>query len=156
MLRETRALNWIFDLLRELDVPLQAVGGLAARTYGAKRPLVDFDFYVPTWALEKVAEAASEYVVREPRHHRGDYWDIMFMTLEYEGQKIELGGADGARYHDRVRGLWEDAAVDFGSSVRREVFGIEIPVMPFDQLASYKQGLDRDVDRRDLREMEPW
>jgi hypothetical protein len=155
MLSETLALQWIIGLLDELEVPLQAVGGLAARTYGAKRPLVDFDFYVPTDALEKVAEAASEYVVRAPRHHRDDDWDITFMTLEYDGQKIELGGADGARYHDRLRGMWEDAAVDFERSVPRSVFGVEIPVMPFEQLASYKRGLDRDVDRRDLAEIEP-
>jgi hypothetical protein len=155
MLREAHALEWIIRLLAGLEVPLQAVGGLAARTYGAKRPLVDFDFYVPTDALEKVAEAASDYLVRAPRHHRGDYWDITFMTLEFDGQKIELGGADDARYFDRLRGMWEDAAIDFEASVRRRVFGVQIPVMPLEQLVAYKRGLDRDVDRRDLAEIEP-
>jgi hypothetical protein len=156
MLRETRALEWIIKLLAELEVPLQAVGGLAARTYGAKRPLVDFDFYVPTDALEKVAVAAGDRVVCTPRHHKGDCWDITFMILEFEGQRIELGGADGARYFDRLRGVWENAAIDFDQSVPRRVFGIEIPVIPFERLVEYKRRLDRDVDRRDLAEIEPW
>ncbi len=54
-----------------------------------------------------------------------------------------------------VRGMF-GPTWDFAHSVPRRVFGIEIPVMPFDQLVSYKRALDRMVDRRDLMEMEPW
>ncbi len=156
MFKEERALEWIAGLLGKLDVPFQTAGGLAARAYGAKRELVDFDFYVPTSTLEKVAAAAKDHLVRPPTHHKDKNWDITFMTLEYEGQRIELGGADGARYFDRQRDVWADVEVDFAHSVPRRVFGIEIPVMPFDQLVSYKRALDRMVDRRDLMEMEPW
>jgi len=67
-----------------------------------------------------------------------------------------LGGADGARYFDRRRGVWADVEVDFDQSVPHRVFGIEIPVMPFDQPVTYKRAQDRNVDRRDLMEMEPW
>jgi hypothetical protein len=156
MLKEARALSWIVNLLGELRVPFQTVGGLAARAYGARRVLVDFDFYVPTVTLERVSAAAEDHLVRPPKHHRDENWDITFMILEYEGQRIELGGADGARYFDRLRGVWEPVAIDFGSSVLCRVFDIEIPVMPFDELAAYKRALDREVDHRDLMEMEPW
>ena len=78
------------------------------------------------------------------------------MTLEYEDQRIELGGADGARHFDRQRGVWADVEVDFAQSMPRRVFGVEIPVMPFDELVASKRALDRKVDRRNLIGMEPW
>jgi AbrB family looped-hinge helix DNA binding protein len=96
MSREARALRWIVGLLEELEVPFQVVGGLAAGAYGATRPLVDLDFYVPTRCLPIVAGAADSRLVRAPEHHRDENWDITFMALEHEGQRIELGGADGA------------------------------------------------------------
>ena len=156
MSTEARALEWIVKLLGGLGIPFQTAGGLAARAYGAKRELVDFDFYVPTSRLAQVAAAAKEHLVRPGAHHKDKNWDISFMTLEYDGQRIELGGADGARHFDRQRGVWVDVKVDFAQSVPRDVFGIEIPVMPFEQLVAYKGALNRKVDRRDLMEMEPW
>lgn len=156
MYKQTRALEWIVALLDRYKVPYQTAGGLAARAYGAKRDLVDFDFYVPTEKLAAMAAAAEQHLVRPPTHHKDQNWDITFMTFEYGGQRIELGGADGARYFDRQSRVWTDVEVDFGRSVPCHVFGIEIPVMPFDQLAAYKRALDRKVDRRDLMEMKPW
>jgi hypothetical protein len=151
--REARALHWIVGLLEELEVPFQVAGGLAATAYGAKRPLVDLDFYVPTRSLPIVAEAAASRLVRAPKHHRDDDWDITFMALEKEEQRIELGGADGARYFDRRAGCWRDVEIDYEAAVRREVLGIEVPVMPRDQLIAYKRALDREVDREDLQEL---
>jgi hypothetical protein len=156
MSKEARALEWIVGLLRDLGVPFQTAGGLAARAYGGKRELADFDFYVPTGELGKVSAAVNDYLVRPPLHHQDQNWDITFMKIDYEGQKIELGGADDASFFNRSRGVWEPVTIDFDGSVACRVFDIEIPVMPFDELVAYKRALDREVDRRDLEEMEPW
>ena len=150
---DSSALGWIVDVLRCADVPYQVVGGLAARAYGARRPLVDLDFYVPTSRLVAVAAVTQTYVTRPPSHHRDEDWDLTFMKLEYEGQPIELGGADGARYFDRQAGLWREAGIRFDTSVEATIFGIRIPVMPLDQLIEYKLRLDRDVDRQDVAEI---
>lgn len=75
------------------------------------------------------------------------------MTLEYQGQRIEIGGADGARYFDRRAGQWREAGIRFDASTERTIFGIVLPVMPLDQLLGYKRQLDREVDRQDVAEM---
>lgn len=150
---ERQALAWIVGLLNDLEIPFQVVGGLAARAYGATRPLVDLDFYVPTSRLADVAAAASDRVVRPPAHHRDDEWDISFMALEHDGVRIELGGADGARYFDRGAGRWTDVAIDYGVALRREVLGVEVPLMPRVALIAYKRALDRAVDRQDLADL---
>ena len=150
---DAQALGWIVEVLRRAEVPFQAVGGLAARAYGARRPLVDLDFYVPTSRLVDVADVTAAYVTRFPSHHGDENWDLTFMKLEYEGRPIELGGADGARYFDRQAGLWREAGIRFDASADTTIFGIRVPIMPLDQLLEYKRRLDRDVDRQDIAEI---
>lgn len=151
---EARALAWIVDLLRRLEVPFQVVGGLAARAYGATRSLVDLDFYVPTDRLNEIAAAAPAHVVRPPSKHGDDDWDIVFMAFEHEDVRIELGGADGARYFDRAARRWTAVEIDFAGGEHREVLGIGVPLMPLDDLIAYKRALDRPVDREDLVEID--
>ena len=81
------------------------VGGLAARAYGAQRPLVDIDVYAPTTRLSEIAATARERVVRKPARHQDEQWDLTFMAFEYSGMRIELGGADDARLFDRKHGI---------------------------------------------------
>ena len=65
------ALAWVVDLLRRHNIPFQAVGGLAARAYGATRPLVDLDFYLPLGeSCPVLLPEVSPYVTWGPEHYR--------------------------------------------------------------------------------------
>ena len=79
---------------------------------------------------------------------------LIVLVIEHAGQRIEVGVADAARFHERATGEWLDAAIDVGASVPAIVWGVEVPVMPRAQLVDYKRRLDRDVDRQDLAELE--
>ena len=151
--RITEALSWITSVLRSHGIPFQAVGGLAARGYGATRPLVDLDFYISEEGLATLLEEVSPWVRRAPAHHEDEDWSLTFAQLRYAGVKIELGVADGARYWNSKESTWEEARVDFDASEVRPIAGIEVPLMPRDQLVEYKKALDRPVDRIDLVEM---
>ena len=151
--RAEQALRWIVELLEVTGVPFQVVGGLAARAYGATRPLVDIDLYIPAVHVATVLNATQQYVTRPPEHHRDDDWDLVFMRLEYAGQPIEIGVSDDARFKDDRDGGWHNAAVDYDASERLNVLGVEVPVMPREQLLAYKRRLDRPVDRADVREL---
>jgi hypothetical protein len=148
-----QALRWIVGLLEAHGVPFQIVGGLAARAYGATRPLVDIDLYIPAAHVATVYEAARRFITRQPEHHRDDHWDLVFMRLEFLGQPIEIGVSDDAMYRGGREDRWHDAAVDYNASERLAVFGVEVPVMPRAQLLAYKLRLDRPVDRADVREL---
>jgi RimJ/RimL family protein N-acetyltransferase len=153
MSEHAKALRWITRQLELMGVPFQAVGGLAARGYGARRPLQDLDFYIPTSRLDQVAAALPDHLLRPPERHRDEHWDLTFMKLGYVDCDIELGGADDARYFDRHAQRWRGADIDFTSSVDVEILGVRVPTIPLDQLRRYKSGLDRDVDRQDLEEI---
>lgn len=146
-----RALRWITGLFKELEIEYQVVGGLAARCYGSRRPLVDIDFYVPDEeSLEEIASAASSRLIRPPAPHRDEHWDLTFLALEWGEWKIEIAAADTASVWDRGAHRWTPAAIPFEESQIVEAYGVELSVMPKDHLVRYKKGLGREVDHRDL------
>ncbi len=53
--RAAEVLAWLSDLFRVNDVRYAAAGGLAARAWGATRPLVDLDFFVDGGDLDRLA-----------------------------------------------------------------------------------------------------
>lgn len=149
------AARWIADLFGQKGIPYMVVGGLAARAHGGARPLADIDLYVPTRALDTVAGLAHGHLVRPPGHHVGDQWDIVFMQLEYAGQKIELGGADHVRIASGATGGWTTQHIDLGAAVWMETgLGVAMPVMPRNDLMAYKRLLVRAVDLEDIAELE--
>lgn len=151
--RIAEALAWIDCRLRELDVPFQVVGGLAALAHGASRELNDIDVYVPEGALERLLPELREHHSRGPVRYRDDRWDCYFMEVHRAGEEIELAEAPRTRYRRGPDHPWREAEVDFGASVPREVFGVEVPVMPLEQLVAYKRHLDRPVDRHDVQSL---
>lgn len=145
------AARWIAGVLADEDVPYMVVGGLAARAHGAPRPLVDIDLYVPRDALDVIARVAGDHVTRAPARHVGEQWDLVYMALEYAGQRIELGAAEGVRIRRSTEDPWTPKDVDLGSAVPMETgLGVVMPVMPRADLVAYKRLLDRDVDREDV------
>lgn len=154
--RETsvaEALGWIRETLSELGIPFQIVGGLAAIAHGSARDLHDIDLYVPEGALEEIRPRVAEHHSHGPGRHLDEHWDCLFMEVRYAGEEIEIADAARTRYRGGPEEPWRGADVDFEASVEREAFGVQIPVMPLDQLVAYKRRLDRAVDRRDLAEL---
>lgn len=149
-----RALRWVVDMLQRHDVVFQAAGGLAARAYGATRPLIDLDFYLPlrdVWPF--LLPEVAGYVTWGPERHSGAHWDITFVKLTYAGQPIEFGDSSDAFYFDPEARKWLRQRVNYGASEWHEVLGVRIPVMPLSELVAYKRCLDRPVDQQDLLEI---
>ena len=148
------ALKWITDKLIELDIPYQIVGGLAAKCYGSTRPLHDIDFYIPGKYITILENELTEYIEAPPEHLNDENWDILFMKLRYNGQQIEFADADTARYYDSRSQLWIKQEINFTESTLIEFEGIELPVIPKQDLIQYKKRLDRKVDRIDIMEIQ--
>jgi gamma-glutamylcyclotransferase (GGCT)/AIG2-like uncharacterized protein YtfP len=147
-----RALREITAALARHGIPAQAAGGLAVRGWGGSRALVDLDFYVPDGSLAHAASCLGAWVVRGPDRIRSARWDIAVLTLEVAGCRVELGGAESARYRDDA-GAWHGASIDFAAGVDRSVLGVAISVMPRESLIAYKSALAREVDLVDLHDL---
>lgn len=151
------ALNWIVSLLNRHQIAYQIVGGLAAKAYGATRPLVDIDIYIAMDGTPEVQAALEEmkpYIKREPLPHKSASWDLIYMALEYDDIWIEIGDIlTNPRFYNRRDQCWEAQGIDFASSNVVQLYGVEACIMPKEELIRYKLMLEREVDEQDLREI---
>lgn len=147
------ALRWVVDLLRNLNVPFQISGGLAARAYGARRELYDIDISIPEEDFPTVEAAARPYVVWGPDLYRDDSWELLLMTVRYADQEIDFGGAFQARFFDKREGVWMPFREDLSTAEHKVVYGVDVPVIRKEDLIAYKRLLNRDVDQEDIEAM---
>jgi hypothetical protein len=153
MANPEQALRWIVDILNKRHMPFQIVGGLAARAYGATRPLHDIDLYIPMKRFSDLYPDVAGYVIWGPEHQKDGYWDLVYVKIDYDGQRIEMGDADNTRIYDAKTQTWIKQEIDFACSEMIEVYRVVVPVMPKAQLIEYKAILSREVDDIDLRQM---
>ncbi len=148
------ALAWIVGKIEAHGLPYQIVGGLAAIAHGGTRPLHDIDLYVP---LDHRASAFLQeirpHITWGPEAVVDGPWDITYLKLVYEEQKIEIGDASEPKIRNASNGEWVTKIIDFDSSTTKTVLGCEVQVMPVEQLIAYKRILGRDVDVQDIRDL---
>jgi hypothetical protein len=149
------ALSWLVNLLDRHAVPYQIVGGLAAHAYGATRPIVDIDLYMPFDQAQAILAEIQPFIVRQPLPHHSESWDLVYLALEYADVYIEIGDSSThPRFYNRIDSRWEDQRLEYETSITATLFEVELKVMSREELAHYKRMLDREVDHADLTEMD--
>jgi hypothetical protein len=105
------ALKWIVGVLRAYKIPFQITGGLAARIYGAKRELADIDLTIPEDRMVELAGLVRENITFGPAQYKDEQWDVLLMTLNYEGQEIDID-TETVRMFDSQAGEWVASTTD--------------------------------------------
>ncbi len=150
-----QALAWITALLNRHQIPYQAVGGLAAQAYGAARPLVDIDLYIPMEQAGAALEEMQPYIVRQPLPHHSAAWNLVYLALEYAEILIEIGDTSThPQFYNNLDQCWEEQDIDYGASVQANLYGVEVSVMPLEELLRYKARLNRPVDQIDIQQIQ--
>lgn len=149
-----KALIWVTDTLKKHHVPFQITGGLAAIAYGANRPLEDIDIDIPDNQFEKIMDDVKSYIIFGPKRFKNDKWDLMLMTLNYQGQDIDLSGADSTRIYDEKAHEWILLNEDLLKATQKNIFDLDLPVIPLINLVYYKKILAREVDLIDIQQVE--
>ena len=90
-----------------MDIPYKIIGGFAARAYGANRELADIDIEVNDKDILVIFYEVKPYIVFGPGRYTDDSWDLELMTLQYEGQEIDIAGL-GAKIFNTVNKKWEN------------------------------------------------
>ncbi|MCG7521513.1 nucleotidyltransferase [Ruegeria sp. Ofav3-42] len=154
--RQSAALGWIVGLFEKHLISYQVVGGLAVLAYGGTRPLNDIDVYIDfSQASDAFFEEIRETITWGPEAIKELGWDLTYLKANFRGQKLEIADSGTkTRIQNRSTGEWVELPIDYESSVRRNVLGYEILVMPASQLSAYKTVLGRPFDKQDVYELQ--
>lgn len=147
------ALFWITDILKKHQIPFQITGGLAAIAYGANRSLADIDIDIPDNQFDLIKNDVGPYITYGPARFKSDMWDLVLMTLNYQGQEIDLSGADSTHIFNEKTKEWVKLNEDFTVVNRKKVFDLDLPVIPIKSLIYYKKILAREVDLIDIEQI---
>jgi hypothetical protein len=147
------ALQWLDDILTSQHVPYQIVGGLAATLHGGSREVADIDLYIDRDDADKVLSQVAAYISKPLRHYIEGSWNLEYFQLIYQSQKIEIGLSPGTKIWSSEKVAWQELTTDFSASVMKGYLGIEVPVIPIDDLIAYKRILGREVDHIDVHQL---
>jgi len=119
------ALKWIVGILNEHKIPFQIIGGFAAGIYGSSRPLNDIDIAIPENKIKQVVADVKDYIIRRPERYIDENFDLILMTLRFEGQEIDICG-DVAKMRGSKESEWKTNKIDFSKSEIKNIFGLDV------------------------------
>ncbi len=148
------ALKWIVEELERRSIPFALVGGAASNAFGTTRPLNDIDIDVPAACLPALAKELEPFKTFGPERSTSECFDCDVLGFLFQGQEIELSGADTFRIKNVVTGEWLPWPTDLSAVERCVFFGLTVPVMNRKALIAYKRLAGRDTDLMDVVELE--
>ncbi len=148
------ALRWIVEILERHGIPYQIGGGFAAHVYGSRREIADIDISISEENFNVILPDIQKYLTYGPAHYIDPEWDLLLMTLSFQGQEIDFAGSNKKKFFDQAKKIWVSFPTDFNSSEYREIYGIKVPLMAKQKLIEYKKLLGRDVDLADVQSLE--
>jgi hypothetical protein len=147
-----KAFHWIINIIERHNIKYKISGGFASRIYGSTRELADIDIEIADEDIKIIFNDVSSYIKFGPSRYKDDNWNLELMTLEYEGQEIDIAGT-GAKIFNKQTSLWENSSGDLDTVEMKDVFGKSVPVESLKSLIAYKTKLGRDVDKEDVRQL---
>jgi len=144
------AFKWIVGLLQKNNIPFQLSGGFAARLYGSGRPLYDIDIEVQDQYFDTLFPLVKDKIIYGPERYKDNTFDLLLMTLKYGGQKIDISGCETDKLYNSETKQWEPCGTKIDDVVEKEVYGIKVPVIKWQDLVVYKRKIRRQVDLEDV------
>lgn len=144
------ALKWIIEILSKKNIPYQISGGFAAKMYGSNRSLNDIDIDIPESTLNLILEEVTPYITYPLQQYKDGKWDMQLMTLNYNGQEIDIGGGENAKISNKERTAWLKLPVDFSNTTNITIEGIQVSFISPEKLIEYKKHLDGEHQKEDI------
>src|SRR3989344_5571137 len=146
---QEEAFDWIIGIFKRHKIPFVVSGGLAARAYGSKRELRDFDFDIANDGFEKILSDVRPYVTAGPEKHTSETFQNILLKFTYRGQQIDVAGASDAKIFNRAINEWSPDKTDLNRREMKYIFATSVPVMLTTDLLEYKSKSPRPPDSAD-------
>ena len=153
------ALHWIVGILDKHAVPYRIGGGFAAHVYGSGRAVNDIDFSLSGKYFATILPEVAEYITAGPKHYSNAKWDCDTLSLDYQGQQIDMTDIDTLRMSNLEQTEWFQTKDHFRKfdTIKTVVDGITVSLIDLRDLVAYKRHLgDRDYQRADVAAVEKY
>lgn len=146
------ALHWIVSILNKNKIPYRIGGGFAANVYGSERPINDIDISLSGKYFPILMRETSEYITEGPKHYSNEKWDCDTLSLNYEGQEIDITDIDTLRMSNKEKTEWFQTKEKYRQfePLVINVDGIDVSLIHPKDLVAYKKELDGDHQRVDI------
>ena len=153
-----KALKWIIEILDKHQVPYRVGGGFAAHVYGATRPVNDIDITFPGKYFTIIIPEISEYITYEFGHSKDEKWDCEGLTLEYDGQEIDMTDIDPHKMSNKEKTEWLQTKDNFRKypNMTLDVEGTKVSFIDPHDLVAYKKHLDGEHQVVDVEAVEKY
>ena len=148
------ALKWIVGILDTYNVEYQIAGGFAAKIYGSPRAVNDIDFDIHDDDFSKVLPEVSKYITFGPARFKNKKWDTELITLNYQGQEIDISGADTIKMSNKERTTWISYEKSLFNTIPIHIEGINVKIIHPQELVNYKKELDGEHQSQDIKAVE--
>ncbi len=147
------ALKWIVNILDSNQIPYRIGGGFAAHMYGSGRIVNDIDISLSGKYFPIIVKEIEKYITAGPKHYSNEKWDCDTLSLEYEGQQIDMTDIDTLRMSNLEKTDWFQVKDYFRKfpAVPMQIEGIKVELIDPRDLVAYKNHLmDRDYQIEDV------
>lgn len=147
-----KALHWIVEILNKHNIPYRIGGGFAAHVYGADRPINDIDITFPGKYFPVIIPEIAEYITYPFGHSKDEKWDCNGLTLEYDGQEIDMTDIDTLRMSNLDKTKWFQTKDNFRKypTVMTKIDGIDVSIIDPRDLIAYKSEMNGEHQAADV------
>lgn len=145
------ALRWIVGILNNHKIDYQISGGLAGKFFGSKRKLNDIDIDISQKYFSKILPEISKYIIYGPAHYRDAKWDLELITLNYNGQEIDISDSDRPLISNKERTRWIYFPAHFSETLEFKLDALKLKIINPKYFIEYKKELDGEHQLEDIK-----
>lgn len=157
---ESKTLNglrWITNILHQYDIPYKIGGGFAAKVYGSTREINDIDISLSGKYFEVIVPVVKDYITVGPKHYPTPKWDCNTLSLNYNGQDIDLTDVDTLKMTNLEKTTWITVKeMRLYDGVMTDINGIKASIMDPRDLICYKKELGGEHQESDIKAIQEY
>lgn len=155
--KTARGLEWIVEIFGRNNVPYKIGGGFAAKVYGSPRQINDIDISLSGIYFPIIVPEVSKYITAGPKHYSNEKWDCDTLSLNYEGQEIDLTDVDTLKMSNLQQTEWMNVKEKrLYNGVITDINGIKASIMDPRDLISYKKELGGEHQLIDIKAIQEY
>jgi len=151
------ALKWIVGILNKNNIPYKIGGGFAAKIYGSPRDINDIDISLSGKYFPTIISEVSNYITAGPKHYSNEKWDCDTLSVNYEGQDIDMTDVDTLKMSNLEKNEWIQVKEKrLFSGIITNINNIEASIMDPRDLISYKKELGGEHQLIDIKAIQEY